>query len=173
MNLFDDNIEYALVAAKFWSSRTAIEFDDCHQLAYIGLFKASKTYNKDNQTSFKTWAHTHINNEIKTYLKRLKSKVQTCAMPVDEDGNEIDIIGDVDDGYEYIEDKLIIEKASSEIKKVLTCKEWNIFYATSILGYDQYVIAKVLGVQQPHVSRLLKKIRSKVIESGFNSSTFR
>ena len=94
-------------------------------------------------------------------------------MPLDEEGNEIDIIGEVDGGYESIEKRMVYSKEIDKLKKVLTQREWKILYATAILEHDQFTVACIFNIQQPHVSRLLKKIRTKVINSEFNPTFLR
>lgn len=56
------------IASKYTNS--SLEYDDIVQEGMIGLLAAIKTFDKNNGTSFKTYASTCINNSIQTALKK-------------------------------------------------------------------------------------------------------
>ena len=56
------------IASKYTNS--SLEYDDIVQEGMIGLLAAIKTFDKNNGTSFKTYAATCINNSIQTALKK-------------------------------------------------------------------------------------------------------
>lgn len=166
-NLFEANLNLAKAAAIFWSRRTSLDFDDCYQLASIGLYKASKTYKDDKGAKFQTWAHSHINNEIRNELRRSQKHASEVLLfgsnGEDDEAMTIEDFGYTDDGFEYVEDRIDYGKIGEAIKAVLTEREWNIVCMIAD-GVEQWKIADIYGFQQPHVSRIMKGIRRKVQE---------
>lgn len=169
---FETNLNLAKAAAIHWSRKSGMSFEDCQQLALIGLYKASMTYDESKGFQFNTYAHRHINNEIITGLKRSKHLFMETEMPTNDEGEEIDIIGEVDSGYDKVDNRISFSIIASKIKQVLTEREWDILYQTSVLKTEQHVIAEKYGIQQPHVSRLLKKIRKDVLDSGIELTIY-
>lgn len=168
-NLFDLNLTLAKSSAIFWSNRTSLEFDDCNQLALVGLYKASKTFDVNKGVKFATWAHSHMNNEIKNELRRLQHRVteiHLAATSEDETGITIEDFGECDAHFEHIENEIAFKKIVIAIKKLLTEKEWDILWKTAVEDVEQWKVAEIYGFQQPHVSRIMKGIRRKVQESG-------
>jgi RNA polymerase sigma factor (sigma-70 family) len=164
-NLFDTNLVYAKSAAIFWCNRTSLEYDDCYQLALVGLFKASKTF--EDGRNFKTWAHAHINNEIKNELRRLQHRVSEIHLSPpseDETGMTIEDFGECDSNFERIENQIAFGKIAKVVKDLLTEREWDILWKIAVEGVEQWKIAEMYGFQQPHVSRIMKGIRRKVTE---------
>ncbi|HYK74434.1 MAG TPA: RNA polymerase sigma factor SigB [Pseudoneobacillus sp.] len=81
----------------------------------------------------------------------------------------LDIVGDVDQGYERINQKLVLEK----VLHVLTERERQIIQYTYLDNLSQKDAGDKLGISQMHVSRLqrraIKKLR-EAIYSDVNSS---
>lgn len=169
--LFGDNTNLAKSSALFWSNRTSLEYDDCHQLALVGLFKASKTFDPSKNVQFPTWAHTHMNNEIKNELRKIQHRVTEVHLSPatdDDSGKTIEDYGECDTSYEHIEDQMACSKIAHAIKGILTEREWDILWKISVDGIEQWKIAEMYGFQQPHVSRIMKGIKRKVVESGLD-----
>jgi len=165
--LFGGNLNLAKSAALFWANRTSLEYDDCHQLALVGLFKASRTFKEEKGVKFQTWAHSHMNNEIKNELRKIQRRVTEIhlAPATDEDnGKTIEDFGECDASFERIEDEIAYSKIALVIKGLLTEREWDILWKTAVEGIEQWKIAEIYGFQQPHVSRIMKGIRRKVQE---------
>lgn len=169
-NLLEANLNLAKSAAIFWSRRTSLDYDDCYQLASIGLFKASKTFEDGKGAKFQTWAHSHINNEIRNELRRTQrhSSEMLFIGSTNEDGEDtgtsIEDFGYEDEGFAQVEDRIVYGKVAEAIKAVLTDREWDILCKIAIDGVEQWKIAEMYGFQQPHVSRIMKGIRRKVQE---------
>lgn len=167
---FGDNLNLAKTSASFWSKKTALEYDDCHQLCLFGLYKASKTYKEGMGASFSTWAITHMNNSVKDELRKLQRRVPEVLMQhnTEEDGDTIhkgmNDFGEFDFNIERIEESIHLSKVTHYIRELLTEREWEILWLLAVEDVKQDEIARRYGFQQPHVSRIMKGIKRKVMK---------
>jgi len=174
-NLLENNLNLAKSAAIFWSRRTSLDYDDCYQLASIGLLKASRTFEDGKGAKFQTWAHSHINNEIRNELRRTQrhSSEMFLIGSTNEDGEDsgvsIEDFGYEDEGFTHVEDRIVYGEVGQVIKSVLTEREWDIVCKIAE-GVEQWKIAEIYGFQQPHISRIMKGIRRKVTESNIGGA---
>lgn len=160
------------IARKF--ENTGINVEDLISIGTIGLIKAINTFKTDKKIKLATYASRCIENEILMYLRRntrIKSEVSIDEpLNVDWEGNELllsDILGtDVDVIYKDIEsevDKELLRKALNRLSK----REKKIVELRFGLDNDgdektQKEVADMLGISQSYISRLEKKIISRL-----------
>ena len=147
--------------------------DDLISIGSIGLIKAIKTFKPDKKIKLATYASRCIENEILMHLR--KNNLQKSEISLDEplnidwDGNELllsDILGtDSDSVYRDLEfdvEKQMLEDALSKISK----RERQIMEMRFGLGdykeMTQKEVADILGISQSYISRLEKKIISRL-----------
>ncbi len=140
----------------------------------IGLIKAINTFKPEKKIKLATYASRCIENEILMYLRR-NNKTRTEVsidepLNVDWEGNELllsDILGtDADVIYKDIEDevdKSLLKKALTK----LTEREQRIIslrFGINGSGKEktQKEVADMLGISQSYISRLEKKIISRL-----------
>lgn len=159
------------IAKKFENTGTGIE--DLISIGTIGLIKAINTFKPDKNIKLATYASRCIENEILMYIR--KSAKCRFEMSIDEplntdwDGNELllsDILGGDEDtvyrNMEYDEDKKTISDAISKLNE----REQTIIKLR--FGMDgreeqtQKEVADLLGISQSYISRLEKKIISRL-----------
>jgi len=159
------------IARKF--ENTGISIEDLISIGTIGLIKAINTYNPDKNIKLATYASKCIENEILMYLR--KNSNQKTEISIDEplnvdwDGNELllsDILGTESDIiYKTLEEK-IDKELLSEALNSLSSREKSIMDLRFglINGYEktQKEVADMLGISQSYISRLEKKIVSKL-----------
>ena len=135
--------------------------------------KAINTFNTDKQIKLATYASRCIENEILMYLRR--SNRTKGEISIDEplnqdgDGNELllsDILGtEPDITSRRIEDEVDKVLLQAAIKK-LNNRERNImelrFGFINGVEKTQKEVADMLGISQSYISRLEKKIMSKM-----------
>ncbi|MCL2235586.1 MAG: RNA polymerase sporulation sigma factor SigE [Defluviitaleaceae bacterium] len=160
------------IARKF--ENTGLNVEDLISIGTIGLIKAVNTFKVDKKIKLATYASRCIENEILMYLRRtskLKSEVSIDEpLNVDWDGNELllsDVLGtDVDIIYKDIEDEadrkmlyLAMEKLSDREKRIMELR-----YGLERDGDEmtQKEVADLLGISQSYISRLEKKIISRL-----------
>ena len=154
------------------------EKDDILQEGYIGLYKAVKSFNKEKQNSFKTFATICIERQLITAVKNsnrqkhipLNSSVSLNASAFEEDENGETTVIEVLDANKQSEDPLdIITK-----KEYIDAVEKNINnnlsnFEKDVLelyknGYSYSAIAKKLNTKVKSVDTAIQRIKKKAIK---------
>lgn len=159
------------IARKF--ENTGIYVEDLISIGTIGLIKAINTFNPEKNIKLATYASRCIENEILMYLR--KNQNQRTEVSIDEplnvdwDGNELllsDILGvESDVIYKDIEDEVdrdLLRLAMTKLSK----REQEIMQLRFGIGTGkektQKEVADILGISQSYISRLEKKIISRL-----------
>lgn len=159
------------IARKF--ENTGVGVEDLISIGTIGLIKAINTFNVAKNIKLATYASRCIENEILMYLRRnnkVKSEISIDEpLNIDWDGNELllsDILGTENDMiHRSIEDEVDKELLNCAMKK-LSGREKKImelrFGLTSGVEKTQKEVADMLGISQSYISRLEKRIISRL-----------
>ena len=159
------------IARKF--DNTGVENDDLISIGTMGLIKAIQSFKVDKNIKLATYASRCIENEILMYLRRtarLKAEVSFDEpLNTDFDGNELllsDVLGtSADTVYGDIELRAEKEQLKEALKK-LSERERKIMFMRFGLGgqteMTQKDVADLLGISQSYISRLEKKIISRL-----------
>lgn len=170
--LVERNLRLVVYIAKKFEN-TGIGIEDLISIGTIGLMKAINTFNTDKNIKLATYASRCIENEILMYLRRsnkIKGEISIDEpLNQDGDGNELllsDILGtDNDVTSRAIEDEVDKTLLRSSMQK-LNNREKNImelrFGFISGNEKTQKEVADMLGISQSYISRLEKKIISKM-----------
>ncbi len=172
--LIERNLRLVVYIAKKFDN-TVVGVEDLISIGTIGLIKAINTYNPSKNIKLATYASRCIENEILMYLRRnSKRKMEVSIdepLNVDWDGNELllsDILGtDEDVIYKDLEDEMerkLLSKAINKLnKRERTIVELR-FGLNSADGAEmtQKEVADLLGISQSYISRLEKKIISRL-----------
>ena len=159
------------IARKFENS--GIDVEDLVSIGTIGLIKAVNTFCPERNIKLATYASRCIENEILMHLR--KTSVSRTEMSIDEplnidwDGNALllpDVLGsDADIVNKVIEDE---DEKSCLIKTINTLddREKLIMHMRFGVGggkeHTQKEIATLLGISQSYISRLEKRIISRL-----------
>lgn len=172
--LIEHNLRLVVyIARKFENTGTGIE--DLISIGTIGLIKAINTYKPDKNIKLATYASRCIENEILMYIR--KNSGHRGDISIDEplntdwDGNELllsDLLGSDADSIsrnlEKDEDERILHAAVAELDQ----RERLIIKLRYGLGggreRTQKEVADMLGISQSYISRLEKKIISRLRE---------
>ena len=170
--LIEHNLRLVVyIARKF--ENTGIYVEDLISIGTIGLIKAINTYNPGKNIKLATYASRCIENEILMYLR--KNQVRKTEISIDEplnvdwDGNELllsDILGTDNDiiyrGIEEEVDKSLLNYALNKLpkreKKIMEMR----FGLNNTKEQTQKEVADSLGISQSYISRLEKRIISKL-----------
>ncbi|MBQ4074852.1 MAG: RNA polymerase sporulation sigma factor SigE [Clostridia bacterium] len=159
------------IARKF--ENTGVGMEDLISIGTIGLIKAVNTFNPEKKIKLATYASRCIENEVLMYLRhnsRLKLEVSLDEpLRTDWDGNELllsDVLGTEGDMvYRSIEEdveKQLLTHALSH----LSAREQRIMHMRFGLGggreMTQKEVADELGISQSYISRLEKRILSRL-----------
>lgn len=170
--LVERNLRLVVYIAKKFEN-TGIGIEDLISIGTIGLMKAINTFNTDKNIKLATYASRCIENEILMFLRRsnrIKGEISIDEpLNQDGDGNELllsDILGtDPDITSRGIEDEVDKTLLKASIAR-LSNREKNImelrFGFISGDEKTQKEVADMLGISQSYISRLEKKIISKM-----------
>ncbi len=159
------------IARKF--ENTNISVDDLISIGSIGLIKAINTFDPQKNIKLATYASRCIENEILMQLRKTSNTKTEISIDeplnVDWDGNELllsDILGTDSD----IINRNIEEETDRQLLRIaiakLSRREQQIM--TMRFGLDgsdertQKEVADLLGISQSYISRLEKKIISRL-----------
>ncbi len=159
------------IAKKFESSNVYLE--DLISIGTIGLIKAVNTFSPERNIKLATYASRCIENEILMYLRKtsqLKNEMSIDEpLNTDWDGNELllcDILGSDPDvinrGLEQeMECNLLlkaVERLSPRERAIMELR----FGLNGGEEHTQKQVADLLGISQSYISRLEKKIISRL-----------
>lgn len=159
------------IARKF--ENTGVGIEDLISIGSIGLIKAINTFNPHKNIKLATYASRCIENEILMYLRKnsnIRSEVSIDEpLNVDWDGNELllsDVLGtDPDATGKNLEDEvdrqllgLAIDKLSAREKTIMQLR----FGLAGTQEKTQKEVADMLGISQSYISRLEKRIISRL-----------
>jgi len=170
--LIEHNLRLVVyIARKF--ENTGIGIEDLISIGTIGLIKSVNTFRADKKTKLATYASRCIENEILMYLR--KSSNQRTEVSIDEplntdwDGNELllsDVLGTEPDHVMKIVEDDVDKKLLIEAVMELPARERQIISMRFGLNnkdeMTQKEVADVLGISQSYISRLEKRIISRL-----------
>lgn len=161
------------IAKRFENTGTGIE--DLISIGTLGLIKAINTFRSDKSIKLATYASRCIENEILMYIR--KRNGQRCEVSMDEplnvdwDGNELllsDVLGSEEDSVAYELEQREEREAVRAAVAELDPRERELIELRYGLGggeeLTQKEVADRLGISQSYISRLEKRILSRLRE---------
>ena len=170
--LIERNLRLVVYIARRFEN-TGINIEDLISIGTIGLIKAINTYKPEKNIKLATYASRCIENEILMHLRKtsnLKSEVSFDEpLNTDWDGNELllsDILGtDNDLVMKPIEDDVDRQLLSDALDKLSERERLIITLRFGLDGREertQKEVADQLGISQSYISRLEKRIISRL-----------
>jgi RNA polymerase sporulation-specific sigma factor len=159
------------IARKF--DNTGVGLEDLISIGTIGLIKAVNTFDPVKKIKLATYASRCIENEILMHLRRsAKTRSEVSfdePLNTDWDGNELllsDILGTENDlVYASIEEDVDMQLLRLAMQR-LNARERNImqmrFGLSGHARRTQKEVAVILGISQSYISRLEKRIISRL-----------
>ncbi len=159
------------IARKFDSS--GINLEDLISIGTIGLIKAVNTFSCDRNIKLATYASRCIENEILMYLRKTSLHRNEISfdepLNIDWDGNELllsDVLGsdgdEVGRGVEQEDERCqlngFVRGLPAREKQIMEMR----FGMNGYSEYTQKEVADTLGISQSYISRLEKRIISKL-----------
>lgn len=145
--------------------------EDLVQEAMIGLFKAIKSFSRQKEVSFATYAGLCVKRQVQTAVKKATSQknlILSSALPLigqsddDEDGSSEIIIPSSDP----LPDEILISKETVtqiklEIKKRLSAMEQKVL-SRYLRGESYAEISKLTGLTNKSIDNALTRIKKKL-----------
>ena len=161
----------AYIAKRFENTQASIE--ELISIGTVGLIKAISTFNMDKNIKLATYASRCIENEILMFIRKTSTQKKEVSidepLSVDFDGNELllsDILGSDSDlvsrEMEEDEEKRFLRDAVCELssrERVIIEMRYGLISGEEM---TQKEVAERLGISQSYISRLEKRIMSRL-----------
>lgn len=171
--LIEHNLRLVVFIAKKFEN-TGVGIEDLISIGTIGLIKSINTFRTDKNIKLATYASRCIENEILMYLRKTSGQKEFSIdepLHIDWDGNELllsDILSDEDDSVSHAieneEDRRTIHAALSRLspreREIIELR----FGLRGTRELTQKEVAAKLGISQSYISRLEKRIISRLRE---------
>ena len=171
--LIEHNLRLVVYIAKRYETNPVM-MEDLISIGTIGLIKAVASFDSEKNIKLVTYASRCIENEILMFLRKKNRRKQEVSfdepLNVDLDGNELllsDILGtENDEIYKVIEDEIdrdllvmALDRLSDREKQIMELR-----FGLTNRGRErtQKEVATMLGISQSYISRLEKKIISRL-----------
>jgi len=170
--LIEHNLRLVVYIARRFEN-TGINIEDLISIGTIGLIKAVGTYRMEKNIKLATYASRCIENEILMYLRKNASRKGEVSfdepLNTDWDGNELllsDVLGTESDiVMRPIEEEVDRSLLAQAIKTLSPREEQIITMRFGLRGgkeKTQKEVADQLGISQSYISRLEKRIISRL-----------
>ncbi len=159
-DLITDNIPFAYYMANTFKN-SAVEIEDLHSVALIGLVKAAKQWDPKRGAKFTTYAGIVIKYEILQLLRKENKRLSHIACSLQDETVEGLTLGDMIPDTKRFEDSSISKISLGEQLYRLSDTDKKVWRMRA-REMTQREIGVRLGVSQVGVSRSLKRIRKKV-----------
>lgn len=170
--LIEHNLRLVVYIAKKFES-TGIGIEDLVSIGTIGLIKAVNTFSPCKGIKLATYASRCIENEILMFIRKTQPQKNEISIDeplnVDWDGNELllsDVLGTENDvvnrGIEQDAERTVLNEAVDRLgereHKIMVLR----FGLKGETEHTQKEVADMIGISQSYISRLEKKIISKL-----------
>ncbi len=170
--LIEHNLRLVVFIARRFEN-TGIPLEDLISIGTIGLIKAVSTFDWEKKIKMATYASRCIENEILMFLRKTsKLKLEVSLdepLKTDWDGNELllsDVLGTRPDTVSFELDQEIEREILRDALEQLNTREKQIIMLRFGLGGQQErtqkEVADLLGISQSYISRLEKRILSRL-----------
>ena len=167
----EEEEKYVELSKKY--ENTKVDLEDLVSIGTIGLIKGINTYKNDKNIKLATYASRCIDNEILMYLRKNKKRKADVSLDeslsFDAEGNELhleDILGTESDIVtKDLEENDMRKIMLREIGK-LNERDKQIMVLRYGLNNNEELtqkeVAELLGISQSYISRIEKKVISKI-----------
>lgn len=170
--LITHNLRLVVYIAKKFEN-TGVGIEDLVSIGTIGLIKAVNTFCPEKNIKLATYASRCVENEILMYLRKTGNRRMEISfdepLNIDHDGNELllsDVLaGDADSvnvDIEHEDEKrllhAVVEKLNDRERLIINMR----FGIDGTEEHTQKEVADLLGISQSYISRLEKRIISRI-----------
>lgn len=180
--LIEHNLRLVVYISKKFEN-TGLDLEDLISIGAIGLIKAVQTYKYDKQIKLATYASRCIENEILMQLRKTSKMKGELSfdepLNYDSEGNELllsDVLFTEEDSVsknidQSVEKELLwqsIQKLNSREQKIMILR----FGLQGNEEKTQKEVADLMGISQSYISRIEKKILSRLKKELLKVSNF-
>lgn len=171
-HLIERNLRLVVFIARRFEN-TGVNLEDLISIGTIGLIKAIGTYRRDKNIKLATYASRCIENEILMHIRKISNQKTEISLDepinMDYDGNELllsDILGTDEDmiqrPLEEDVDLCILRQAVRELperEREIVCMRFGLEGRKEL---TQKEVAQIMGISQSYISRLEKRIMTRL-----------
>ncbi len=169
--LIEHNLRLVVYVAKKFSN-CDVDTEDLISIGSLGLIKAVNTYKSDKNIKIATYASKCIENEILMYLRKISKQKLSISLDeplnIDSEGNELvlfDLLPNDSGPQEDLEKSAEKEILWKVINRLIPREREIMLMRFGLKGGDELTqkeVADNLGISQSYISRLEKKIVSRI-----------
>ena len=170
--LIEHNLRLVVYISRRFEN-TGVNLEDLISIGTIGLIKAISTYRRDKNIKLATYASRCIENEILMHIRKIAGQRAEVSLDepinMDYDGNELllsDILGTEDDLVTgKLEDDVDLFLLRQALEQLSPREREIVVMRFGLQGQrelTQKEVAQKLGISQSYISRLEKKIMSRL-----------
>ena len=170
--LIEHNLRLVVYIARRFEN-TGVNLEDLISIGTIGLIKAISTYRRDKNIKLATYASRCIENEILMHIRKIAGQRAEVSLDepinMDYDGNELllsDILGTDDDLVtSKLEDDVDLYLLRQALEQLPPREKEIVEMRFGLQGQrelTQKEVAQKLGISQSYISRLEKRIMSRL-----------
>lgn len=170
--LIEHNLRLVVYIARRFEN-TGVGLEDLISIGTIGLIKAINTFNSEKKIKLATYASRCVENEILMHLRKISSQKSEVSLDeplnTDWDGNELllsDVLGtDGDEVSRPLEEdadkRMLMDavQALAERERTIIIMRFGLYGSNE---YTQKEVADIMGISQSYISRLEKRIISRL-----------
>ena len=170
--LIEHNLRLVVYISRRFEN-TGVNLEDLISIGTIGLIKAISTYRRDKNIKLATYASRCIENEILMHIRKIAAQKVEVSLDepinMDYDGNELllsDILGtDENVVTGHLEDDVDLHLLRQALLQLPERERQIInmrFGLNGVQELTQKEVAQKLGISQSYISRLEKRIMSRL-----------
>ena len=170
--LIEHNLRLVVYISRRFEN-TGVNLEDLISIGTIGLIKAISTYRRDKNIKLATYASRCIENEILMHIRKIAAQKVEVSLDepinMDYDGNELllsDILGtDENVVTGHLEDDVDLHLLRQALQQLPERERQIInmrFGLNGVQELTQKEVAQKLGISQSYISRLEKRIMSRL-----------
>lgn len=170
--LIEHNLRLVVYIARRFEN-TGVNLEDLISIGTIGLIKAIGTYRRDKNIKLATYASRCIENEILMHIRKIAGQKAEVSLDepinMDYDGNELllgDILGtDEDIVMRPMEDDVDLQLLRQALSQLSERELEIVNMRFGLNGYQELTqkdVAKIMGISQSYISRLEKRIMTRL-----------
>lgn len=170
--LIEHNLRLVVFLAKKYEN-TGYDIEDLVSIGSVGLIKGINTYKLDKNIKLATYVSRCISNEILMFLRKNKKRRTEISLEdtlnYDAEGNTLcleDILGTEEDIVaKELEKSLDINYLQKELNNLNDREKLIMTLRYGLNNTDEYTqkeVASMLGISQSYISRIEKKVISRI-----------
>ncbi len=179
--LIEHNLRLVVYIARRFEN-TGINLEDLISIGTIGLIKAISTYRRDKNIKLATYASRCIENEILMHIRKIAGQKAEVSLDepinMDYDGNELllsDILGTEEDLVTgRLEDDVDLCLLRQALQQLSDREQQIVNLRFGLQGQQELTqkeVAEKLGISQSYISRLEKRIMSRLRKEMLRQTT--